>query len=150
MRSLLLHTGCCSFLPTAPVALTQQAYWILPPSVDPALSSYTHACLCSRERRQVQRMTSSSDDVCSCSASGANSFCCAYCQASPAALVAAPRPAVPLSSLDHLIWSNIHGDINFRVHVWFTLGLSMLFDTSHENSKPCTRAKAKCERISFG
>jgi len=115
MRSLLLHTGCCSLLPTAPVVLTQQAYWILPPSVDPALSSYIHACLCSRERRQVQRMTPSSDDVGSCSASGANILACAYCQASPAALVDAPLQEPPLSPLVCLISSSIGGDINFRV-----------------------------------
>jgi len=145
----LLHTGCCSLLPTAPVVLTQQAYWILPHSVDPALSSlvHMHACLCSRERRQVQRMTSSSDDVGSCSASGASSFTCAYCQASPAALVASPSSGVPLSPLDQSIWSNIHGDINFQSIGLSCFYSSMLFDTSIDLRSILRRlhGRAKCE-----
>jgi len=46
--------------------------------------------------------------------SGANKLACAYCQASPAALVDAPLQEAPLSPLVCLISSNIGGDINFQ------------------------------------
>jgi len=108
---LLPHPGCCS-LPTAPVVA---ACWILPLAADPAVVLvYIYACmLVIRERRQVQRMTSLDDVTHPSSPSGANKLACAYCQASPAALAVAPSSGAPLSSLNHPIWSNIHGDMNF-------------------------------------
>jgi len=79
MRSHLLpHPGYCSLHPTAPVASILDSPTR---AVGPAMllvHIYAHAC-CHRERRQVQRMMSSSDDVGSCSASGANILACAYC-----------------------------------------------------------------------
>jgi len=114
MRSHLLpHPGCCS-LPTAPVVSILDSSTCR--AVDPAiLLVHMHACLCSRERRQVQRMTSLDDATHPSSPSGANRLSCACCQASPAALVPSPSSGVPLSSLDHPISSSIHGDMNFRV-----------------------------------
>ena len=85
---------------------------------------YMHACCHSR--------TFMRDDIIPCGdttlpspSSGANKLACAYCQASPAALVLAPSSGAPLLSLDHLIWSNIHGVMNFRVQL--LLCSSMLF-----------------------
>jgi len=92
------------------------------------------------------------DDVASCSASGANKLACAYCQASPAALVLAPSSGAPLSSLDHPIWSRTDGDINFRVHVcfFFSLALSMLFDIDLYGDRFVLVCKAKCEQKYLG
>jgi len=140
---LLPHPGCCS-LPTAPVVA---AYWILPLAADPAVALVyicMHACHSStREHRHLVRVTSSSDDVGLYSASGASSFCCAYCQASPAALVDAPFPVASLLSLDHLIWSNIHGVMNFRVIHAFSILLS-------KTRNRLSAQWAKCERNNLG
>jgi len=97
-----------------------QAYWILPlPRILLVYwPLYIYACMLSSVANERHHPL---DDVgfslTPYSASGATSFTCAYCQASPAALVPSPSSGVPLSSLNHLIWSNIHGDLNFRVHV---------------------------------
>jgi len=121
--SYFFHTGCCSLLPTAPVVA---AYWILPLAADPAAALVyicMHACHSStREHRHLVRVTSSSDDVGLYSASGASIFCCAYFQASPAALVPSPSPVASLSTWNHLISSRTDGDTNFpRVASCFIL-----------------------------
>ena len=81
------------------------AYWILPLAADPAVTLVNiYACMLSlptRESRHLSKRMTSSDDV--SSPFGANKLACAYCQASPAALVASPSSGVPLSSLDHPI-----------------------------------------------
>jgi len=100
---------------------------------------YMHACCHSpaREpRHHSKEWMTSLDDV--SSPSGANSFCCAYCQASPAALVASPTPVASLSTWNQLISSNIHGDIDFRV---LPLYSSILFDTFRDRSKWSTETQ---------
>jgi len=148
---LLPHPGCCSLLPTAPVAT---ACWMLPLAADPAVVLVLCICACmllyGHERRHLEKRVTSLDDVASCSASGANKLACAYCQASPAALALAPSSGAPLSSLDHPIWSNIHGDMNFRVHVCFTLALIHAFRYRSIRRSIRTRARAKCERNVLG
>jgi len=112
-----------------------QAYWILPLPRILLVHWSMYACMLSlstRESHHHSKRMTSLDDV--SSPSGANKLACAYCQASPAALVASPSSGVPLSSLDHLIWSNIHGDMNFP-SVTLPCFICMLFDTSLENSK---------------
>jgi len=101
-----------------------------------------YACMLVQSRTStcaVGRMTSLDDDATFCSASGASSFCCAYCQASPAALVASPSSGVPLSPLDQSIWSNIHGDTNFpRVLLWLHVlefSISIHIDEAPRKSK---------------
>jgi len=58
-----------------------QAYWILP--LPRILLVYwplcTYACMLLYGRRHLGKSDITSDDVGSCSASGASSFCCAYC-----------------------------------------------------------------------
>jgi len=71
------------------------------------------ACMLTLLQTSTCKRMTSHDDVGFCSASGATSLSCAYCQASPAALVVAPPPVVPLLSLDQSIWSRTDGDINF-------------------------------------
>jgi len=80
------------------------------------IGSYIYTCMLSSVANvdTWKRVTSSTGWCGLCSASGATSLSCAYCQASPAALVPSPSSGVPLSSLNHLIWSNIHGDLNFQ------------------------------------
>jgi len=99
---LLPHPGCCSLLPTAPVASTLDSST----AADPAIGVYVHMHACchspAREpRHHSKEWMTSPDDV--SSPSGANKLACACCQASPAALVASPSSGVPLSSLDHPI-----------------------------------------------
>jgi len=130
----------CSFhildaaVPPAPVAT---ACWMLPLAADPAVAlASAHACMHAliREHRRLEMSDIISGDVASCSASGATSFTCAHCQASPAALVDAPSSGAPLSSLDQSIWSNVHGVMNFRVHV---LLRSMFFHAFRDRSPEC-------------
>jgi len=84
------------------------AYWILPLAADPAVVLVLYICM-------HAVIIPCGDTTLPSPSSGANKLACAYCQASPAALVLAPATGASLSSLDHLIWSNIHGDMNFRV-----------------------------------
>jgi len=93
---------------------------------DPAIG--VHACMHaviadSRTSSSLQRMTSLDDVTPSSSPSGANKLACAYCQASPAALVASPSPVASLSSLDHPIWSKTDGDVNLPSALVFPLFL---------------------------
>jgi len=80
------------------------------------IDSYIYTCMLSSVAivDTWKRVTSSTGWCGLCSASGASSFCCAYCQASPAALVHPPSSGVPLSNWNQLISSNIGGDINFQ------------------------------------
>jgi len=80
-------------------------------------------------------------DVASCSASGASSFCCACCQASPAALVASPSPVVPLSNWNHPILTCIHGDTNFQKLTYSY----PCFSIFRENSKLVRRSKCEVD-----
>jgi len=125
MRSHLLpHPGCCS-LPTAPVvsmldSSTRRA-------VDPAiLLVHMHACSVTRREWMTSSIWWCRLCLAPCSASGATSLSCAYCQASPAALVPSPSPGVPLSNWNHPILTCIHGDTNFQRLIYS----SMLFTKS--------------------
>jgi len=91
-----------------------QAYWILPL---PRILLwywfiYIYACFF-MGADTWKRVTSSVMMWSLCSASGANIFCCAYCQAPPAALVPSPSPVASLSTWNHLISSRTDGDTNF-------------------------------------
>jgi len=118
---LLPHPGCCSLLPTAPVVSILDSST----AADPAI--LVHLCMhavFADSRINDNWWHHSSDDVgsCSCSASGATSFTCAYCQASPAALVPSPSLVASLSTWNHPILTSIHGDTNFpRVASCFIL-----------------------------
>jgi len=143
---LLPHPGCCSHLPTAPVVS------ILDSStrdMDPAIllaHIYIYACMLSSVANS--KWCHPLDDAGLYSASGASSFTCAYCQASPAALVPSPSPVASLSTWNHLISSRTDGDTNFpRVHVCFYPCFSISRKIDPRLVLVC---EAKCEQKYLG